>query len=1069
MLNKWAKYLHLRRSRELKVPAKFSTMKKISRVINLLPCLNLDDFPTHHRDEDAESLLANWTAAWHPQLIAASGSRPLWCSTDQTANPSPEHPDTHPHDDFPSAEVDPYFADLHSGDLSEDESQANVHNSPHAQTSYDGSPFSLSSPTTGNTAGTGPPPLWRDSVLLIPTIATSSLAEGFGATAAPFAAAMVAAQTDRTQIIAILSEKLKLRTDDLMEKWADEFYALGYAWLQVQLLTRKIRYSSNLDQIRFDNALIKAAQAVSAGEEDQANSQLTACYDTLMEEKNNYYPVKPDLIDLVLTTPKTLGKSFQAEVRQSHCGNYLMTGEVIHCLAEDDVATTGHLRQRLVSKTASLVGGNHFELPTPLLSRETTLRQIASGAAAAKEFLGTEPQVFLRRRAGLTNDLPLLLEQLNFRGAMHLSLDRGRVPHSSEGTLQWSGPGDSLIMAKSEAPLDASKAETFVDFSVKFGRQIDSAHSATMLLVHWPGKSHRALQDLIRVASRSPVLGTFQTLDDHFDQIYDPGYGDRFLPDEYRPGYLAEAARGNSPAPLSSVAQYWQRTFRLLSAGHLNTLIALIGKTRHAATLSMASACESFAKRIRQIQDDVDRDTHRWQAPSPVTDSAITALENDLLELLTQTCTNGASGAPHHRASGATNASGPSVAALVNPLGFRRRLSATVDSPPSNHSAVSFSHQPWQLGAATSKKNERRWLMDVDSHSLAHVEQHPEASISDARKEPDVLIGDKLQNEFFAATIDSKTGGLRSIQFHGKRGNRAGQRIVYHDALRPGVISQMICRNFTPNALSKTCGQITTSGVILIEGKEVADFRQVFRLSRGDRVLEVEIELSPKITLPTAETSWFASQLAWQDESCSISAACQMARYETVDPVIQSPTFVEISTSEYRLTLLAGGLPYHRRTARCRLDTLLLVAGEQNRRFRIGIGIDISHAVRTAIHFNSPVYRIENTFPAAGENPRGIDGKCQLHLDCKNIVSTYSEPVFSGERLTAVRLRLQETEGRSGRLHISTPHQIEKVVRQNLLGQDDTELTLDESAHRVGIDFCNHDFFQIQLTFATDS
>ena len=32
----------------------------------LLDCPTLEDFPVHHEGKEAESLLASWTALWHP-------------------------------------------------------------------------------------------------------------------------------------------------------------------------------------------------------------------------------------------------------------------------------------------------------------------------------------------------------------------------------------------------------------------------------------------------------------------------------------------------------------------------------------------------------------------------------------------------------------------------------------------------------------------------------------------------------------------------------------------------------------------------------------------------------------------------------------------------------------------------------------------------------------------------------------------------------------------------------------------------------------------------------------------
>jgi hypothetical protein len=47
-----------------------------------LPCHTLDDFPYWLDEQEADELLAAWTEAWHPAVIAASGAMPVWASAD---------------------------------------------------------------------------------------------------------------------------------------------------------------------------------------------------------------------------------------------------------------------------------------------------------------------------------------------------------------------------------------------------------------------------------------------------------------------------------------------------------------------------------------------------------------------------------------------------------------------------------------------------------------------------------------------------------------------------------------------------------------------------------------------------------------------------------------------------------------------------------------------------------------------------------------------------------------------------------------------------------------------------
>src|SRR5687767_2165264 len=54
----------------------------LEELIILLPCHSLDDFPVHHTGDEAEGLLAAWSALWHPALLAAAGRMPTWYRAD---------------------------------------------------------------------------------------------------------------------------------------------------------------------------------------------------------------------------------------------------------------------------------------------------------------------------------------------------------------------------------------------------------------------------------------------------------------------------------------------------------------------------------------------------------------------------------------------------------------------------------------------------------------------------------------------------------------------------------------------------------------------------------------------------------------------------------------------------------------------------------------------------------------------------------------------------------------------------------------------------------------------------
>lgn len=53
-----------------------------ARIVVFLPCHTLDDFSAWLEETEAEDVLAGWTAAWDPRLLAAVGRAPDWASVD---------------------------------------------------------------------------------------------------------------------------------------------------------------------------------------------------------------------------------------------------------------------------------------------------------------------------------------------------------------------------------------------------------------------------------------------------------------------------------------------------------------------------------------------------------------------------------------------------------------------------------------------------------------------------------------------------------------------------------------------------------------------------------------------------------------------------------------------------------------------------------------------------------------------------------------------------------------------------------------------------------------------------
>jgi len=136
-----------------------------------------------------------------------------------------------------------------------------------------------------------------------------------------------------------------------------------------------------------------------------------------------------------------------------------------------------------------------------------------------------------------------------------------------------------------------------------------------------------------------------------------------------------------------------------------------------------------------------------------------------------------------------------------------------------------------------------------------------------------------------------------------------------------------------------------------------------------------------------------------------------------------------------------------------KLDTLLVVAGERARKFRLGIGIDVDHPVAAGIGLLSP--RLVQA-SAAPPVPFGW----LFHLDCPGVVATHWEAITteggtagntagnSDGDIEGFRVRLLETEGRRTTLGLRSFREI-GAARQTDSGD---ELPIDGDKVSVELD-----------------
>ena len=156
-----------------------------------------------------------------------------------------------------------------------------------------------------------PPESLSGRLMVIPSFCLERLPAGYPARAESDGGLLVRV-SNRDEATAAALAALPGGAARVDERLAADFQALGFARLQIELLTRQMRYSVNIDETHFQNEAVAAARAAAAGDETTARAHLSQCFDTLYEARKRFYPVDVYLLDLLLLAPRRLANRWRA-------------------------------------------------------------------------------------------------------------------------------------------------------------------------------------------------------------------------------------------------------------------------------------------------------------------------------------------------------------------------------------------------------------------------------------------------------------------------------------------------------------------------------------------------------------------------------------------------------------------------------------------------------------------------------------------------------------------------------------------------------------------------------------
>ena len=471
------------------------------RTIVFFPCHSLDDFPTWLGDAEADELLAAWTAAWDPRLVAASGRMPAWASVEAPPGNDAEVLGivTAHCDDRLAGLVDPASSPgsrwvRRAGSREETLRQAL------AAVGIDGDAAAVD----GGSGGVCPADFrafglaWLLSELLARRMRSST---GLGS-AAPFS-------------------------------------------------------GSPADEVTtgFEDRLVAAARAWVDGDEATAAEALRECYGHLEAARARYYAVDVWLVDVVLLAETTLGARLAAELESPVPAALVATGALVEKLAGTDPTLTARLRAAVTAGRIAPAGGRHGDEPLDACLPETIRESFLQGHHAWRKALGCVPTTFAQTSGGWSALLPEVLASFGYAGVIWNLFDGTPLPDPGTGRIRWEGSGGACVDGIARPPLDARRASTILGLPDRIGDAIDHDHTAVVWFAHHAGLASPWFADLRRIGSWSTALGSFVTPDDLFRRTAGAGTLVSWEPDSYPVTRPPEAGPGSVPDPVAPLLE----------------------------------------------------------------------------------------------------------------------------------------------------------------------------------------------------------------------------------------------------------------------------------------------------------------------------------------------------------------------------------------------------------------------------------------------------------------------------------------------------------------------------------
>ncbi len=813
------------------------------------------------------------------------------------------------------------------------------------------------------------------------------------------------------------------------------FFGLGFGHLMIESLFDAMDHEHLLAVDDFWNDVQQAIVALLRpdGAEEVARN-LRQAAGRLLTAREILYPIAVHVLDIAMLDPANPGKALPAAFE---CGlplNLIGTGEAFEKLAAAYPERVERMKEKLnpdiQPPVLEICGGHYREREDALLSIESQLWNFEKGKSCAKRIFGVELQVYARKRTAFHPQIPQFLHATGLRHALLLNLDNAVVPNYHATVVNWSSPSGKSVDAFTRLPLKAHQPQTFFNLVYSLHQSITKDSAPTLALLHEGQPAFVLYDDWLALNDLAPVFGAWTTFGRYFSDALAGEYVGAVNPDDFFCDYLEERTNERRVDPISAFARQARQRRQIDSAWALAAI--------HRSLLAPTDDDLAAVRQLQEAEDALEAEGVDGQIGAPASAAADLARINDNFSarLSTRLQSRAADQQPGYL--------------LLNPCAFARRVALELD-PLSAPFPVEA-----PVKAAQFDADKLRVVVEVPPLGFAWLPRSGKPGTPPPKARLRLAEDNIVRNEFFEAEIDSATGGLRAIRDLRTRFPRVAQQLVYN----PG--SKMEGRSLKVTANGSALGEIVTEGAILDDNNQVlAMFRQRFRAWLSRPMLDVRIEIVP-VQAPSGYPwhAYYGARFAWRDENAGLMRGVNGVSNQTNHNRPLTPDFLEIRSGRQNTLIFPGGLPFHQRHGARMVDVILLVEGETNRAFDIGLALDRENYVQTALGFISPVAIV----PTAKGPPHIGPSGWLFHIDAPNLIMTGFKPIESADGVRRLRANFIETTGYGGSAEVRCVRNPLSAYLLDGEGTPSTELPVTGDA--VRLDFSANDLLRVQIDFA---